>query len=113
MDQGDDVERDANGYAYRDGITSRVAVQQKVLNASWPLHDGTTPHARGIHDAQREDGSPWTIDVEVRVELEHDGVVVLAGRAERWTRTHVYVVVEDPRVPWQKVWLRAADVRRR
>lgn len=113
MDLGDGVDRDANGYAYTNGITSRVRVQQKVLNASWPLHDGTTAHARNIHDARHADGSPWTIDVEARVELEHDGIVVLPGRAQRWTRTHVYVVVEDERVPWQKVWLRAADVRRR
>jgi hypothetical protein len=105
--------RDANGYAYDLGITTSVRRHQKVLNESWPLHDGTTPHARGINDARHPDGTPWTIDVNVRIELERDGEVVLPGRAERWTQSHVYVVVEDQRVPWQKVWVRAEDVRRR
>lgn len=112
MDRGDGIDRDANGYAYRDGITSRVGRHQKVLNASWPQQDTNGGHARDVKPARHGDGSAWTIDVEARVELDPDGVVVLPGRAERWTKTHVYVVVEDPRVPWQAVWLRASDVRR-
>lgn len=112
-DQSEPIIRDANGYDYAKGVPSLVRAHQKVLNERWPLHDGTTPHARGINDARHADGTPWTIDVHVRIELEHDGEVVLPGRAERWTRTHVYVVVEDQRVPWQKVWVRAEDVRRR
>lgn len=113
MDHGDGIARDANGYAYRDGITSRVGRHQKVLNESWPLRDASGPHARGINPSRHADDSPWVIDVEVRVELEHDGVLMLPARAERWTKTHVYVVVNDPRVPWGKIWLKAQDVRRR
>jgi hypothetical protein len=113
MDHGGGVDRDANGYAYRDGITSRVERYQRVVNESWPqVGDDGTRHARGVKPARRADGSPWTVAVMVRLELDVDGVVVLPGRAERWTTTHVYVVVDDPRVPWGRVWVRAADVSR-
>jgi hypothetical protein len=114
VDHGDGIVRDANGYAYKDGITPLVARQQKVLNESWPQRDADgSPHARGVSPAVHADGSPWTIDVDARIELNDDGEVILPGRAERWTKTHVYVVVTDPRVPWGKVWLSATDVRRR
>ncbi|MFC5676084.1 hypothetical protein [Aeromicrobium endophyticum] len=113
MDLGDGVDRDANGYAYKDGITSRVGRHQRVLNESWPQRDPDgSRHARNVHPAKRGDGTPWTIDVEVRLEFDVDGVVVLPGRAERWTKTHVYVVVDDPRVPWAHVWVSAGDVSR-
>jgi hypothetical protein len=113
MDFGDGIDRDANGYAYRDGITSRVERHQRVVNESWPRvgADGTR-HARDVKPARHDDGSPWTVDVIVRLELDVDGVVVLPGRAERWTKTHVYVVVDDPRVPWGRVWVVSADVSR-
>lgn len=109
MDQGDGIQRDANGYAYADGITSRIARQQEVLNESWPLRrpDGTH-HANGIHDQPANNQRPCL----VRLELKDDGEVVLPGRAARWTATHVYVIVDDPRVPRQAVWVRAHDVRR-
>lgn len=113
MDLGDGIDRDANGYAYADGITSRVGRHQDVLNRSWPLRDADGFHARGINPAQHPDGTPWTIDITARVELKDDGVVFLPGRAERWTKTHVYVVVDDARVPWGFVWLQARDVQRR
>lgn len=89
-------------------------LHQRVLNQSWPQHDDNGPHARGIHPAQHDDGSPWTIDVQVRIVLEHDGIVILDGRAERWTTTHVFVTaITDPRVPRPGVWVLASDVRRR
>lgn len=89
-------------------------LHQKILNQSWPQHDADGPHARNIRPAQHEDGSPWTIDVDVRLELNDDGIVVLPGRAERWNGTHVFVAgIEDPRIPRPGVWVLAADVRRR
>jgi hypothetical protein len=113
MDLGDGVNRDANGYAYEDGITSIVARQQKVMNESWPQRDADgSRHARDVRPAKHPDGSPWTIGVMVRLEFDGDGVVVLPARAERWTKTHVYVVVVDQRVPWGRVWVRAGDVSR-
>jgi hypothetical protein len=113
MDLGDGVNRDANGYAYEDGITSIVARHQKVVNESWPQRDADgTRHARDVRPAKHPDRSPWAIDVMVRLEFDVDGLVVLPGRAERWTKTHVYVVTDDPRVPWNRVWVRAGDVSR-
>lgn len=114
MDRGDGIDRDANGYDYAAGITSCVARQQRVLNESWPeLATDGTRHARNIHPAKHPDGTPWTIDVNVRVELSDDGEVILPGRAERWNASHVFVVVDDDRLPGHKVWVLAGDVRRR
>jgi hypothetical protein len=104
----DGVDRDANGYAYKDGITSRVAREQKVLNESWPFRDSKGRHARGIDDQPVTNQRPCL----VRLELEHDGEVILPGRAVRWNQSHVYVVVNDQRVPRQAVWVLARDVRR-
>jgi len=113
MRDEDGISRDANGYAYDRGITSEIARHQRVLNQSWPQQDAKGFHARGIRPARHDDGSLWTIDVLVRLDLSVDGEVIIEGRAERWTATHVYVVVNDPRVPGRQVWVRAQDVKRR
>jgi hypothetical protein len=89
-------------------------LHQKILNRSWPQRDAAGLHARDVHPAKHADNTPWRIDVDVRLELEHDGQVVLAGVAERWNATHVFVAgINDPRVPPPGVWVLAADVRRR
>ncbi|MET0887742.1 MAG: hypothetical protein ABWX92_14980, partial [Mycetocola sp.] len=110
----DGIDRDANGYAYRDGITSRVASEQKVLNESWPFRDSKGRHARGIDDRPAKDQRLVT----VRLVLKSDGEVFLPGRATRWTdlpadRAHVFVVVDDPRVRRGMVCVRFRDVRPR
>jgi hypothetical protein len=48
-------------------------------------------HARGIED------QPEPIDVEARIEWAADGEEWLAGRAHRWTRSHVFVRFQDAR----------------
>ncbi|MDN4173899.1 hypothetical protein QWY28_13140 [Nocardioides sp. SOB77] len=80
---------------------------QRVLNEAWPLRrkDGT-PHAEGIPDRD-------PIPVRVRLVFEHDGESYLDGRAQRWTRTHVFVAVSDARIKIGAVWVQASDVRRR
>lgn len=100
---------------YRDGqpLTAE-RLHQKILNQSWPQHDANGFHARDIHPAKHPDGTPWSIDVDVRLEFEHDGQAILTGRATRWNSTHVFVNgLNDPRIPPPGVWVRAADVRRR
>jgi hypothetical protein len=79
---------------------------QAVLNESWPLSDKAGGHARGIED------QPSPIDVEVRIEWAQDGEEWLAGRAHRWTNSHVFVRFKDPRSLTGFVWVRASDVRR-
>ena len=80
---------------------------QRVLNESWPLtrKDGTK-HANGIPDRD-------PIPVRVRLVFERDGEVFVDGRAQRWTPTHVFVAVGDPRIQIGAVWVAASDVRRR
>ena len=53
------------------------------------------------------------IDVEVRVEWADDGEEWLAGRAHRWTKSHVFVRFQDTRSATGLVWVQARDVRRR
>ena len=65
---------------------------QVVLNESWPLSDKAGGHARGIED------QPDPIDVEVRVEWAKDGEEWLQGRAWRWTKSHVFVRFQYPRL---------------
>lgn len=80
---------------------------QAVLNESWPLRDKAGQHARGIPD------QPHPIPVEVRVVLENDGEHWMTGRAQRWTKTHVFVAgLADERLRNHFVWVRAGDVRR-
>lgn len=104
----DEIRRDANGYAYRDYPSSRAELFQKVLNESWPLHDGKTFHARGIDDQPVE----RRMGVLVRLVFENDGEDFLPATATRWTKTHVFVVVNDPRVQNGQVWVKAEEVRR-
>lgn len=95
---------------YEDGKPVRPeSVAQPVANESWPFQDSKGRHSRGIEDQPADNRR----DVWVRLELERDGEVVLEGRAARWNRSHVYVHVNDPRVPRQAVWVRAKDVRPR
>lgn len=82
--------------------------KQRVLNERWPLMaaDGRR-HAEGIRDQAEP------VDVEVRLELETDGEVWLPGRAQRWTRTHVWVTgLADERLAQRFVWVLVEDVRR-
>ena len=78
---------------------------QRVLNEAWPLRDRNGSHARGILDRD-------PIDVEVRIVWSHDGEEWIAGQATRWTTSHVFVRVRDPRLLVPHVWVRAGDVRR-
>ena len=92
----------------RVGHSPHHSAHQTVLNEAWPLRDRDGRHARGIPD------QPHPIDVDVRLELATDGEQWLPGRAQRWTRTHVYVTaLNDARVRPPGVWVLAADVRRR
>jgi hypothetical protein len=80
-----------------------------VLNESWPEQDSKGPHARNIPEQPANNHRPCI----VRLVFKDDGETILDGRATRWTRTHVYVSVNDPRVPGYSVWVKAEDVRRR
>ncbi|OYN88531.1 hypothetical protein CGZ91_13020 [Parenemella sanctibonifatiensis] len=78
---------------------------QRVMNMCWPQgSDRTGWHARGIPD------QPRSIPVEVRVVWETDGEEWCRGHARRWTATHVYVDLSDPRLIGPGVL--AGDVRR-
>jgi hypothetical protein len=79
---------------------------QKPRNEAWPLLDGARRHAEGIRD------QPNPIPATVRVDFPADGEEWLEGMATRWTRTHVYVVVADPRLAVLGLWVLATDVRR-
>lgn len=104
----DEIRRDANGYDYAMGPGPRLAREQVVKNETWPLRDKNGWHARGIDDQPAEK----QIAVRVRLVLERDGEVVLPGRAARWNASHVFVIVDDERVPRGQVWVRAGDVER-
>lgn len=106
----DDDTADANGYRYSVGITSRAGKWQTILNSEFPqLDNNGNRHARNI----REQPADRHILVHVRLEFEVDGEVVIDGRAERWTKSHVHVVADDPRLQVGGVWVRSGDVRRR
>lgn len=103
----DEIHRDANGYDYSKYPAERSKKAQRVANESWPMQDAKGKHARGINDQPVDNQR----QVLVRLELADDGEVVLPGRATRWNRSHVFCVVDDPRVPNQMIWLRARDVK--
>lgn len=92
-----------------DGVVEsrrRIEGVQQVLNQDWPLTRGDgTKHAEGIPDQPPR-------PVRARVVFEHDGEEWLQGRAQRWTRTHVFVAIMDARLQIGAVWLRVEDVRR-
>lgn len=70
------------------------------LNEDWPPLP-VPPHA------------PQPIDVVARLDWP-GGEQHIPTRAVAWTRTHVMVVVGDPRLGGRwALWLRAQDVRRR
>lgn len=94
---------------YRDGKPlPSDSLWQNIDNEDWPYRDDKGRHARGINDRPIEQQRPVT----VRLVFERDGEVFLPGRASRWTATHVYVIVNDPRVRRMAVWVKAEDVRR-
>lgn len=98
----DEIQRDANGYDYAQGVTSRLARLQKIENESWPAE------ARHLGDFDPQ----YHLSVLVRLVFDVDGEDFLHGYATRWTRTHAYIKVDDPRVQNRAVWVKAEDVRR-
>lgn len=109
MDRGDGIPRDANGYPYASYPAERAKLHQKVLNESWPLRDRDGFHARGIEPQPIERHIPVT----VRIVFERDDETFLEGVATRWTRSHVFVELVDPRLRQMFIWVLARDVRRR
>lgn len=95
-------------HSFRDPHAQKAGYQT-VQNESWPFSDSQGRHARGLDDQPAE----RQIDVTARLVLDRDGEVWLDGRAVRWNRSHVMVVISDPRLHTGMVWLRAHDVRRR
>jgi hypothetical protein len=73
---------------------------QHPLNEDWP------PNPAGIPDQA-------PIDVRAHIVWEVDGAEWVNGEACRWTRHHVFVKLDDPRLRAIGVWLRPHDVRRR
>jgi hypothetical protein len=95
-------------HSFRDPHAAKVGYQ-RVTNEVWPFNDSNGRHARGIDDQPAE----RQLDVMARLVFEHDGETWVNGRAVRWNRSHVMVVVTDPRLHTGMVWLRAHDVKRR
>jgi hypothetical protein len=77
---------------------------QQVRNEHWP--------PLGVARALRDAPTGQQVDVTARVVFSVDGEQHLPGRATRWTRHHVCVVIDDPRLQVAYVWLRPADVHR-
>ena len=73
-------------------------------NQSWPPPEV----ARRLNDKPRAE----QISVTVRLEFS-TGEEMLDGIAARWWKQHVYVKVNDPRLPTWGAWVDAADVERR
>ncbi|MBB5984025.1 hypothetical protein [Kribbella solani] len=87
-----------------EGFEDNRPKPQRVMNESWPAPEV----ARALKDVEA-----WKqIDVEARVVLEQDGQQVMHGRAVRWTRLHVCVLLPDRRLLVPYVWLNPSDVRR-
>lgn len=88
---------------YENGKPVRATDRlQKVLNESWPDEAG-----------QLGDAPPDRhVSVLVRIDFEHDGVEILPGRMTRWTHTHVFVKIDDPRIQLHQVWVKAEDAKR-
>lgn len=101
--------RDANGYLYSGYPAERAKLHQTVLNESWPQRDSKGFHARDIPHQPVEKH----LKVTVRLVFATDGETFLDGRATRWTRSHVFVELADPRLAVMFVWVLARDVRRR
>jgi len=94
-------------HSYRDPRAK--ATRPRILNESWPFHDSNGSHARGLDDKPAEQ----QLDVIVRVEFADEGETELEGRAIRWNRSHVCVLVNDQRMLSPYLWVRARDVRRK
>jgi hypothetical protein len=87
-----------------EGFEDKRPKPQRVLNESWPAPEV----ARAMKDIDA-----WKqIEVDARVVLDQDGPVTMRGRAVRWTRMHVCVLLPDPRLLVPYVWLNPSDVRR-
>jgi len=91
------------GYDPSDG-SGVSAGWQRVTNTSWP--------PLGIARTLRDFPSEHQVDVVARIVFEDDGEQFLPGRATRWTRSHVCVLIVDPRLQVAYNWLAASDVRR-
>lgn len=78
-----------------------------VANAEWPRDYKTAPPRDPIAVQVRLDFKPvgWINGMNTHPEWVH-------GNAVAWTSTHVGVRTDDPRVAWDVIWVRAADVRR-
>lgn len=79
-------------------------VWQRVLNKHWPQLE--------VSKRLKDVPTDQQIDVIARVVFAVDGEQHLAGRAVRWTRQHVCVAIDDPRLQVAYVWLAPADVTR-
>lgn len=77
---------------------------QAVTNKHWPSPE----LARTLRDVPAD----RQIKVVARVVFEDDGEQLLDGTAVRWTRNHVCVWLNDPRLQVAYVWLAPTDVRR-
>lgn len=73
-------------------------------NQLWPPPEV----ARRLNDKSLADQIP----VSVRLEFS-TGEETLDGMAKRWWQRHVYVGVDDPRLPTWGAWVDASDVTRR
>lgn len=78
-----------------------------VANAQWPRDYKDVPARQPIAVQVRLDFQPtgWIDGMNTEAEW-------VDGHAVAWTRTHVGVRTNDPRVSWDVVWVAATDVRR-
>lgn len=74
---------------------------QRVVNVEWP--------PEGIPSMLPEQPP---VPVRVRVVWEHDGEEWIAGRAVRWLRPVVFVLINDARHRGAGLWLPLKDIRR-
>lgn len=74
---------------------------QQVVNVEWPP-DGI-PNLLPEHRP---------VPVQARVVWEHDGEEWIPGRAVRWLRPVVFVLINDRRHRGAGLWLPVRDVRR-
>lgn len=77
---------------------------QDVTNEAWP--------PLGVARTLRDVPLDQQLEVVARLVFAVDGEQYLPGRAIRWTRTNVCVMINDPRLQVSYVWLAPADVRR-
>lgn len=86
---------------FPDGSAPTEWQHQKILNIEWP----PSGIVKFLPDRR-------PVPVDVRVEWEHDGEEWLPGRAVRWTRPVVFVLINDRRHHGAGLWVPTRDVRR-